>query len=761
MNRTNDLQQLRMDVLTCLRSTRADAALGAGSVDDYFHKALGLKFIPEMDISNFSNRLDHLSSQLLALSQEAKNVAGEQALLNSLRYRLMKDRFANISDSASKTFDWIFDTSGSEQQGGSRFMDWLSNGSGIFWIEGKAGSGKSTIMKYICDHHKTKERLLQWSHGRQLISSSFFFWGSGTTLQKSQEGLLRSLLYEILRQCPNMIHIVCSRYSIASQEWASDPWTLSELMEISNKLRIQQNLAVNFTFFIDGLDEYEGEYSQLIGVIQELAEHPNMKICASSRPYYAFKDAFGQFPKHHLILENFTETDIRAYVLLHFGKNPRFETLRDVDARYSDFIQEVTDKAQGVFLWVVLVVRSLLKGFTNADDIPDLQRRLRGLPQTLEGFFRQMFDRIELVYQEQTARIFLIALVTPELSLMALSYLDDEKLSDVHGMKICPMTIEQVSERYETMRRRLAGRCDGLLEVPYRPEDWSSCFFAPVVFMHKSVRDFLLLKDMQAMLSERAGPFNARETLCKAILAQMKSLPSSSIIGGSETPLEDMFRNMAHSALELEIENKHPPTVILNEAEKVFREHPISWKWRRKKTAFLGLAIEFGLQLYTEVRLDVETQMIHAGPRPLLSFALESIYDSSSTKLSMVDMLLSRGASPEQKFGKFSVWQRFVAANIVFHDVPNVKHSDTELLQISRMLIYHGANVDEIIPVGFRTVKQTGRAADLYKPREVPWSKTATRLLVEKFGQDEVERMPQKITPTTKPLLANFLNWFR
>src|ERR1700681_2535463 len=61
-------------------------------------------------------------------------------------------------------------------------------------------------MKFICEHEDTATNLENWAKGRQLIVAQFFFWNAGRqALQKSQEGLLRSILYQILRQTPDLI----------------------------------------------------------------------------------------------------------------------------------------------------------------------------------------------------------------------------------------------------------------------------------------------------------------------------------------------------------------------------------------------------------------------------------------------------------------------------------------------------------------------------------------------------------------------------
>ena len=37
-------------------------------------------------------------------------------------------------------------------------------------------------------------------------------------------------------------------------------------------------------FFIDGLDEYDGDHVELIRLLQDFSQPNNIKICASNRP---------------------------------------------------------------------------------------------------------------------------------------------------------------------------------------------------------------------------------------------------------------------------------------------------------------------------------------------------------------------------------------------------------------------------------------------------------------------------------------------
>lgn len=39
---------------------------------------------------------------------------------------------------------------------------WLESGSGVYWVCGKAGSGKSTLMKHIFFHRDVPKLLQRW-----------------------------------------------------------------------------------------------------------------------------------------------------------------------------------------------------------------------------------------------------------------------------------------------------------------------------------------------------------------------------------------------------------------------------------------------------------------------------------------------------------------------------------------------------------------------------------------------------------------------
>ena len=159
-------------------------------------------------------------------------------------------------------------------------MQWLEAGESIYWISGKAGSGKSTIMKYLNGHHKVRQALCMWSTdaGIPLIMASFYFWYNGTALQKTQEGLLRSLLYQALENHRELIPLVLKGSFDVPANSLNVYWTLPRLKAAFHELVAQKEVPLKICFLIDGLDEYAGEHSEIAEVFHNAAKFENVKI---------------------------------------------------------------------------------------------------------------------------------------------------------------------------------------------------------------------------------------------------------------------------------------------------------------------------------------------------------------------------------------------------------------------------------------------------------------------------------------------------
>lgn len=245
-----------------------------------------------LPIFNQSRAELHNTGTLTAISEKlsllTERVSEQKRLdvLSSLDLGARRDRQSNIKDMHQHTYKWIFKKScpepGHSLRSQLKFQHWLQSGSGIYWISGKARSGKSTLMKYIVGNSQTREDLQYWAGSAKVVITSCFLWHAGDPLQRSLPGLLQSLLYDILRQCPSLISNVCyNRFH--HHAFSSVRWSQQEFSEAFERLN-EHATFTRFCFSIDGLDEYGHDHLLLIEAIQDLVKSSNLKICLSSRP---------------------------------------------------------------------------------------------------------------------------------------------------------------------------------------------------------------------------------------------------------------------------------------------------------------------------------------------------------------------------------------------------------------------------------------------------------------------------------------------
>ncbi len=333
------------------------------------------------------------------------------------------------------------------------------------------------IMNYISADPRTTDSLNVWrqpSDLSQVLISTFFFWNAGTKLQKSFLGLLRSLLYQILDHQRGIIPELIKLQGIATVDGLMPTWTRKRI-ESSLKFVINKT-SFPLCLFIDGLDEFDEGEADLLQLINALQSRPSVKICASSRPSQYFINAFKDSAQ--LKLQDLTRRDIKIYVTDRLQMNPEMATLLQQDPRRGNWlIKIVIAKAEGVFLWVELAVKILLKGLTNKDDWNMMNKRLDLLPRGIESLYIHMWNRLgedKKLYREQAALYFRIILLQ-EMSLPQFVTATNENLqSTLLDFKSSLPAIEDVITMCEDAKLHVQTRCAGFLEVDGFDDDASS-----------------------------------------------------------------------------------------------------------------------------------------------------------------------------------------------------------------------------------------------------------------------------------------------
>jgi hypothetical protein len=207
---------------------------------------------------------------------------------------------------------------------------------------------------------------------------------------------------------------------------ASDPWLarakpviISDLMlndqsaqiHTWTERRLQRAIEQALSLFredrifllIDGLDEFEGKYAALVTLLLSLQDKSSAKLCLSSRPETALTRQLASFPS--LRLQDLNYRDIKHFV------REELTTCAHVSKDGTDFrllVDDVTERAEGVFLWAVLVCKSLVSGYEARDDENMIKRRLAAVPAGLEELFAHMFSNIEREHREYLIRCFFL-----------------------------------------------------------------------------------------------------------------------------------------------------------------------------------------------------------------------------------------------------------------------------------------------------------------------------------------------------------------
>ncbi|KAK5637059.1 hypothetical protein RRF57_012771 [Xylaria bambusicola] len=401
------------------------------------------------------------------------------------------------------------------------FTPWLRSGSGVFHISGKAGSGKSTLMKHIWLHHRTQEHLEVWAGNKKLLKAAFFFWSAGNEDQKSLTGLFRSILFTILSQDKNLIP------QIFPQCWENGNFVAHSLASLTRPDVIEAafqtllgkaaNGDYRICLFIDGLDEFEAadreSYWELARRLGDWADRSDgdVKLCVSSRPYTEFQDIFraSQSPSRTQIhLHQLNGDDIKRYCQNTFSSKARESpSISKIVQGHGGYLGDnIVYRSEGVFLWAVLVVRIIISEARRGGSYEDLLSKLEETPSDMDKLYDKMFSSLGRSEKGLSTRLLFAVLTNPffEMNALCLKWLVSE---DAWRTRMPQNNGSDVRKAVEADIKYVARHLDiwtqGLVEIvqletvypfhraPYNVP-YSPLFVTKVKLFHRTARDYLL-----------------------------------------------------------------------------------------------------------------------------------------------------------------------------------------------------------------------------------------------------------------------------
>ncbi|KAI1284239.1 hypothetical protein F5Y07DRAFT_349154 [Xylaria sp. FL0933] len=500
---------------------------------------------------------DIIDAKVAKTKQVDKAVeARKDKILKTLEFPSIRAREEQIEEAHTETCSWVWDyrLTGTPSKP-CDFISWLQSTEKFFWISGKAGCGKSTLMKYIYNHPKTRTELERsaWANGKDLILLGCFIYERGGNDQKSREGMLRTILFQVLSTRRDLIPKVFSPWHFFDNP-ESELEILPGFLDWNNLSRMFVSLLTHLQdsrlcLFLDGLDEYrmagrEDQYTEeqldlvydgnneddawgrstwiteghkeIARFLRQLETRNNVKVCFSGRELAIFEHEFQGFPRAMVHIHT-------AESIAKYCENRLTEEAPDLED-LSKFTSEIVEKSSGVFLWVRLVVDLLVDGYVNGDYTQELWKEMEKLPPRLggrDGLYMHMMRNIDPKHLPESKRLFQLVMAgtdgpyTGDLDIITLFLAEQGHLQDgsTQELRVSQDNYElkdwhQWIDERKRLQRRLKSRCGLLLEGD---ED--------VEFMHQTAEQFISRTYLWPKIFRNATGFNTEEETDLALMS--------------------------------------------------------------------------------------------------------------------------------------------------------------------------------------------------------------------------------------------------
>jgi hypothetical protein len=360
-----------------------------------------------------------------------------------------------------------------------QIMEWAMSPSqkSIFWLNGMAGTGKSTVSRTVARSLKDTNHL----------GASFFFKrgeGDRGNAKKFFPTLTRQLILRISELCSGVQKALDQDPDIASKSLKEqfEKLLLQPLLNLNQLAGQPQNTVI----VIDALDECEHDQDiriiiRLLPLLQK-ANAIRLRIFLTSRPELPISLGFSEITNHeyqnlalHEIPEKVTERDIRLFLR---DRITRIKHDRHISQDWpsDDVIQELVTMSAPLFISAASVCRYIENSkwepkLRLAEILTDQAKYVSRMDKTYLPILTRLLDDHEsdeseqqLLLQEFQKIVGVIILLAVPLSINALSLL-------------LGIEADQISNRLDSFR--------SVLSIPGDRDQ-------PVRILHLSFRDFLV-----------------------------------------------------------------------------------------------------------------------------------------------------------------------------------------------------------------------------------------------------------------------------
>ncbi|PIG80477.1 hypothetical protein AARAC_001624 [Aspergillus arachidicola] len=349
-------------------------------------------------------------------SKEERECLGQLSVVNP---EDLKDGIEGRNDILlPATYEWIFETPEYKS-----FVNWSNpDACRVLWLNGPAGTGKSMLMIGILNE-------LAKQPSNMVPSLSYFFFEAGRDHQKTPADAIRSLVWMLAIQQPQLVHYILDASQNSGSGYFNGADIYWALEKILIKMLNDDSLSPVY-LGLDALDECD-EGGPGVGTIQELIaktlkQSKKVKWILSSRPEVNMLKRLKNDLPPSSIADMAIQSRPDAIKVYIKYKLSQLETRLDYgQTKLNEVSTEIFQRSQNTFLWVSLVFKDILENSVSEFDVLP---HIKETPSDLDKLYDRFMAKIKKKHPtERTYCIEVIAacclanrpLSIPELSVLA------------------------------------------------------------------------------------------------------------------------------------------------------------------------------------------------------------------------------------------------------------------------------------------------------------------------------------------------------
>lgn len=273
------------------------------------------------------------------------------------------------------------------------YHKWRHDDTKLLWMKGGAGKGKTMLLVGITEELRPHTKLDNPSAD---LFFSFFFCQNTDDRLNNAVAILKGLIYLLLVQDSSLVPHLKNDYDRMGKEvFDVSNNNVNAFDALSNVFRqmIQHPRSETVFLAVDALDECEDGLPGLLGLIRETSLQENsLKWIVTSRNRVDIDKSLAlDNPKAKLSLEVNSEAVSRAIEVYIDHKVSQVPSLKSNPDRRDNVQQKLLAKADGTFLWVDLILRTIHSALGD-----DIVRLIDEIPSGLPPLYDRMMGDIDM-----------------------------------------------------------------------------------------------------------------------------------------------------------------------------------------------------------------------------------------------------------------------------------------------------------------------------------------------------------------------------